>query len=251
MEKELQEIGLSVGESKVYISLLKYGECSITQIIKQSSVSTSKVYDILNRLSKKGFISSITYGKGKKYLASNPRVINELLNKEKSQLYHKEELAKNLITNLESIPQKKVSTRIETLSGSRAISYFFNESIEENDNKTEILVAGYSKEASEFFNLYFRQFHKKRIQKNIPGKVIYDYETWNLKQREKRKFVEQRFFNEGFTTPSFIWICSDVVGIISFTSHEKICIKIKSEEISQSYKNYFEILWQGAIKTNM
>jgi sugar-specific transcriptional regulator TrmB len=50
---------LTKGESKVYQALLELGESPIGGIIKNSSVSHSKIYDILKRLAKKGLVSTI------------------------------------------------------------------------------------------------------------------------------------------------------------------------------------------------
>ena len=51
----LEEIGLTEGENKVYLALLKLGSSTIGRIIKEAQVSNSKIYDILDRLNKKFF----------------------------------------------------------------------------------------------------------------------------------------------------------------------------------------------------
>jgi sugar-specific transcriptional regulator TrmB len=49
---DLVPLGLTEGESKVYLALLRTGPSTIGRIIKEARVSNSKIYDILDRLKK-------------------------------------------------------------------------------------------------------------------------------------------------------------------------------------------------------
>ena len=51
--KILEEIGLTPGEIKVYLALLKIGQSSTGAIANESQVSRSKIYTILDKLAKK------------------------------------------------------------------------------------------------------------------------------------------------------------------------------------------------------
>src|SRR3990167_5476847 len=55
----LTEIGLTPGEIKSYLALLKLGSSSTGPLSKESKVSRSKLYDILDKLEKKGLVSNI------------------------------------------------------------------------------------------------------------------------------------------------------------------------------------------------
>ena len=57
-ERLLQDIGLTNGESKVYLALLNLGETKTGELAKKSQVSSSKIYKILDRLEKKGIVVS-------------------------------------------------------------------------------------------------------------------------------------------------------------------------------------------------
>ena len=73
METEvLEKAGLTLGESKVYLSLLELGQSSITNIVTKSKVSTSKSYDILNRLEEKGLVSHVIISGVKHFKAASP-----------------------------------------------------------------------------------------------------------------------------------------------------------------------------------
>ena len=81
----LEEIGLTEGESKVYLSLLRLGSSTIGKIIKEAQVSNSKIYDILDRLNKKGLIGISLINNVKHFGAKSPSTINDLISdKEKN-----------------------------------------------------------------------------------------------------------------------------------------------------------------------
>ena len=67
--KELEELfqvfGLTQNEIKVYTALLHLKKGTKTPIVRESGVLSSKVYEILDRLIKKGLVSSFKENKVK------------------------------------------------------------------------------------------------------------------------------------------------------------------------------------------
>ena len=55
--KILENIGLTDGEIKVYLALIKLGSSTSGPITDKSGVSRSKIYNILERLIQKGLVS--------------------------------------------------------------------------------------------------------------------------------------------------------------------------------------------------
>ncbi len=241
----LEKIGLTKGESKVYLTLLKIGQTSVGEIINYSGVSRSKIYDILERLKEKGVVSYVIEGKIKKFNAVRPERLQDFLDSEKSEIEEKEKELQKILPSLNKILPKSNKANAEILFGTRGIKAFFEMSLK---SKEEILVAGYPPEASEYFHAYFRDYHKRRIKKKVSGKVIYDYETWFSKKRGKRKYVQQRYLPKGIKTPAFLYIFEDIVGTIVFTKEQKLCFMIKNKEVSNSYKAYFNILWKQSTR---
>jgi HTH-type transcriptional regulator, sugar sensing transcriptional regulator len=81
MLDDLISIGLTSGEAKVFLTLLKLGSAKVGQIVKDSHVSYSKVYDVLERLSAKGLISHIVLGNVKHFNAVEPYRLEEYIKK--------------------------------------------------------------------------------------------------------------------------------------------------------------------------
>src|SRR3989339_40224 len=68
----LKEFGLTETEEKVYLSLLKQGTSLASDIIKKTQLHRTTIYDVLERLISKGFVSYIIQNKIKYYSATNP-----------------------------------------------------------------------------------------------------------------------------------------------------------------------------------
>ena len=65
-EQLLEDIGLTKGEIKVYLTLLKLRETTTGKIIEEAQISSGKIYEILDKLIKKGLVSYIIKDKTSK-----------------------------------------------------------------------------------------------------------------------------------------------------------------------------------------
>src|SRR3990167_3843026 len=82
-ETTLQELGLSINESKVYEALLSLGSSSIEQMAIKSKVHRRNIYDVLSKLLEKGLISEMFVHNRKEYRAIHPsRLLDLILEKE-------------------------------------------------------------------------------------------------------------------------------------------------------------------------
>lgn len=70
--KELQELGLSERESKIYLALLNSGPVLPVQILSMVSVPQSKIYEALKRLVQLGLVAEKPVDRKKLYIAVRP-----------------------------------------------------------------------------------------------------------------------------------------------------------------------------------
>ena len=59
IHKYLTMVGLSEREARVYQALLHIGPSTITRIVNETAIPSSKIYDVLERLEHKGLVSYI------------------------------------------------------------------------------------------------------------------------------------------------------------------------------------------------
>jgi len=68
----LRQLGLSLNESKAYLSLLEKSGITAYEMSKNAGVPPSKIYDSLSKLLAKGFISIVKSGHAPTYVAIDP-----------------------------------------------------------------------------------------------------------------------------------------------------------------------------------
>jgi HTH-type transcriptional regulator, sugar sensing transcriptional regulator len=73
----LTELGLSEYEGRAYVSLLKGSPATAYEISKHSGIPTSKVYEVLKRLSGKGMISILESDRTRRYIPVEPELFLE------------------------------------------------------------------------------------------------------------------------------------------------------------------------------
>jgi sugar-specific transcriptional regulator TrmB len=69
--KALRELGLTAYESAAYLSLIERGVMTASTVSESTNVPFSKVYEVLNRLARKGWID-VERGRPSRYFAKSP-----------------------------------------------------------------------------------------------------------------------------------------------------------------------------------
>jgi len=242
---------LTKGESKVYITLVELGESSIGNIIKISGVSSSKIYDILKRLSEKGLVSSINKN-GKQYFSSsNPERLNEILKQEKKKLEESDKNLKIIIENLNS--RKNISEPLSVLSSYEGINGMKTvlDSILENLKKgDEILILGSPKAVGEKAGGFLKDWQKRRLKTGSVCRIITDVdapsweEIWWEKSKKKRLTLTKKSKS---ISPSYLVITKNSVTTIYF-SGIILSFIIKHKDIASRYIDFFNTLWNSLSK---
>ena len=246
-EQLLEEIGLTKGEIKVYLSLLKLGETTTGKIIENAEISSGKIYEILDKLLKKGLVGYIIKEKTKYFSASSPnRILDYLHEKEKSIKEKEQEIIKELplLLNIEKASKKSDETRL--FKGFKGIQTAIFEALNDLKAKDEVLAMGIVSYKKEHYNLLWQRWHKERVKKKINCRAIFsDKNTDYYKVFKKMKIAEVKVLHG--VTPSAIDIMKESVLIFSY-GEEPSCLSIKNKEIAQSFKTFFETLWRIAKK---
>jgi sugar-specific transcriptional regulator TrmB len=244
-EQLLEEIGLTKGEIRVYFTLLKIGETTTGKIIEEAQISSGKIYEILEKLIKKGLVSFIIKEKTKYFSSASPNRILDYIHEKEKELNKKEqELIKELPSLIAIGKAEKEKKETHLFKGFKGIQTAIFEALEDLTSKDEVLAMGIRSSKEERFNLLWQRWHIERINKKVVCKTIFsDKNTDYYKIFKKMKFVEIRTLEE--VTPSAIDIMKDRVLIFTY-GEEPSCLSIKNKEVADSFKSFFENLWRIA-----
>ena len=190
-EELLAEIGLTKSEIAVYFALLEIGSSTTGPIIKKAGIASGKAYLILDKLVLKGLVTHVIKSGTKHYQAKDPeQLLNYMDEKEKSLIEKKEELKKIIPVLKSQYEEKKYKPIAEVYEGVKGFKTFYEWTLKELEKGETIHIMGVPKEANKKFEGYLVEWNKKRIQKGIKMKIIYNHDCKEFGiKREKMKLI--------------------------------------------------------------
>lgn len=233
----LEDIGLTNAEIKVYLALLELGSTTAGPILEKTGLQNSVVHMTLNKLIEKGLISFVKEGKRNHYQASNPKHISEYIDQKKERF---EQILPELL-NKQKITKEK--PEITTFKGIKGIKELLMELLDAGG--TEHHTFGSTKESLMLGDSWWVNYHKKRSQKGIIAKLIFNESLKFWRAEVKYPKSELRYTKEGFEPLTETIIRNDKIGIIIWTE-KPLGVLINNKSAAQSYDKFFEILWKQA-----
>ncbi|MBL7058841.1 hypothetical protein ISS08_00095 [Candidatus Pacearchaeota archaeon] len=245
-EKEFEEFGLTKGESKVYLSLLKIGESTVGPIVKNSKVAYSHIYEILERLIQKGLVSYILKEKTKYFQAVNPSLLKEYFKKKKNEIDRQETKFEKILPNLLKLNQTKKESSAEIFVGEKGLLTAYNELIK-GYGKTDILRYWYSHDEETYAklnNFYHKLFPKLKGKIRMEGIANQEVRKKIIKEKLP-SFVKAKFVD--FPIPSNIDVFKNKI-LITIWKDVPTAFLITSKEAAKGFISYFDDTWRGAKK---
>ena len=242
MIEELTLLGLTPGEARIYLSLLKAGSSKVGAVVRESGVSYSKVYDVLERLSSKGLVSHVLIGKVKHYSAAEPYRLNDYINKKEERLQTEKELSGRIIPEILKFAGTGQRNSSEIFAGLKGLRTAY-EILLQDAEKGNVLryfypFDDYHEIASPFYERMHLFQKKKQLEERGIGTTIFK----KSKHYRDLKDVRMRFVT--FPLPGTMDIFDDKILMVSWENATGILIS--SREISNHFKRYFDSIWQIA-----
>lgn len=250
-ESVLREIGLTGSEIKVYLALLELGDSTRGDIVNKSKITGSKVYELLEKLQQKGLVSIYSKNKIKHFKPTNPKQILYYLEDKKQKLTQIEKQTKEILPSLLlQFNSSKEEQEVELLTGLKGLEIIFREQVEMLGKRETCYVIGGTKGMDEnVIVAFFQKIHELREDKKIKTKMLYNmYQKKSAsKNYSARKYpgTTTKFIEHA--SPVSINVYKDRTVIIIF-SKKISAIHIKSQDVANSFLEYFNILWKQAMK---
>jgi len=232
----LADLGFTSAEIKVYLALLELGLSTAGPIIDKSDLQSSVVHMTLNKLIKKGFVSFVKEGQRNHYQAADPKHISDYIDDKKMQY---ESLLPELLLKQDMAKKKSEVTTFKGIKGIRELLYVL---LEAGGNEHHTF--GSSKDSLMMGDAFWLSYHKKRNEKNIKAKLLFNesLKEWcdvNLYPKTEYKFTKM-----GFEPLTETIIRNDKIGIILWTE-TPIGILIHNKVAAESYDKFWEMMWKA------
>jgi len=243
---DLEQLGLTEEESRVYLAVLELGGSYVSAIAKKARAHRVNCYHTLDKLVRKGLISSFTQNKIKHYAVESPKILV-------NQLEERYQQAKKLLPELLSITNTLAyKPKIQYYEGLQGIKNIFESTIESNE---EIL--GYTNLAElpkVIPEGYLRDYAKRKVAKKVKTRMLSPRSKEALEYIQKyypgdydMNSTEILFINpEEYPFEYEINIYGNFVSIVSLNPNEPIGMIMESPLYAKSQRSLFKLAWLGA-----
>ena len=237
--EHLREIGLTDNEIRIYLELLKQGEALASELANRTKVNRTLTYQILNKLLERGLISYVIKNNTKYFKSAHPSKLIDFL---KDKELNIQELIPEL-SKLTKSKEKKYD--VELYEGLEGLKTILNDVIRTKPKEFLDLTSGMTTIISPPY--YMDNWEKRRIKAKIYGRFLFNYTEIGRKrgkQLAKLKLSKVKYLPKGLMSPSHIYIYENKVGITLWEKESLFGILIKSQEIANRFREFFNWFWK-------
>lgn len=232
----LGNIGLTRSEIKIYLCLLELNSASASEIAEKSGIYRKNTYDALNKLIKKGLVSSAKVETKQIFTATNPQRLLDFVELRKKEI-------QSVLPELKTLfKSKPLMEEVSVFQGNEGLKTIFEDILKSNLNYD---IFGSDNKFKEFLPYYYPHYQKRKTDSGIRSRAIYS-ENERHKDIVKEFIGEVRFLSKDFVHPSTTIVYGRKVAILIWKENP-FGILISSEEVSESYRYYFELLWSSSV----
>ncbi|MDD4989044.1 MAG: helix-turn-helix domain-containing protein [Candidatus Pacebacteria bacterium] len=248
----LSDLGLQKLEIEVYLASLQAGSGAASVIARIAGQNRVTTYEILKRLSKKGFVK-IRAKQGSKTKYFTPEDLLEIKSRLQSRISHLEDSLENIdevkdeFKALYRLNEKKPVVLF--YDGKEGVRSVLNDIILQKP--PELLSFASADWLDTSFNKegFLDKYWKDRVANNIPCRCIVPETKEGLKffneERNKKEMRFPRFLSPAtYDFKNEINIYNDSVNIISISKGNEHSIIIRSESIAKSMRELFRAMWE-------
>ncbi|MBT4604735.1 hypothetical protein HOC01_03785 [archaeon] len=250
--RELKKLGLTPGEIKVYESLINFGESTKTKLAKRSEVSPSKIYDIANRLIRKGIVTAVKKQGVMHFKAANPKRLGDFVkNKEQEIKGQKDIVDKILPSLLAKYQQNKEDVDIDVYYGWDGLktAFLHLENSAKKKDTSDVFGASVGL-APKQGDIFWKQ-HQLRVEKlGYKVRIIFNEDLKKNRKQRYEYYVEHplheiRYLHQKTLTEFYVY---NEAVLILISLETPIGIMVKSKETVKSFRQFFQTLWKQAKK---
>lgn len=240
VKEQLKQLGMTDNEIDIYLTLLKKTEQSVGDIASRSGLHRQVCYDALERLLEKGFVSYVIKNSKKYFKPLEPKKIIDYLEQKKEGI-------KSILPELNGLfIQEKEETEVEVIKGKNVIRTIYNDIHRVLRERKETLYAMGIEETKflEFDEIGIRQ-HILKMKKNKLKEKLLSKETASFffpGAQSEYRLIPDYLFN-----PNPTHIYGNNVAIIIW-GDPTYGIIIRSKQVADANRKYFQILWETARK---
>lgn len=232
-DEALYNIGFSKNEAKIYRALIELGPSLLGNICGKTKIHRRNVYDSLEMLKDKGFVSATLINNRNVFEAVDPQRLIDIIDERKQEL---------LESMNELLSRRKISTsKVYVYTGLAGRKLMFEEKLKQKGEQYVLGAHFPSPQSKRFVD----QYHHRRAIKKIKLKMLFSSsEVEAAKLFSKYKLVQARILPKQSNSPIAINIYGTKTALLlGSASLEPITIIIDDISLAKEMVSYFNMLW--------
>ncbi len=243
-EKELQSLGLSDKESRVYLAALELGPDTVQHIAQKAGINRPTTYVQIESLKSKGLMSEVEKGKKTFYVPETPDRLSTLLNAFEQEIQFKKNEITRILPALQDLfagaGERPKVRFFEGVEGTTAIREDF---LKTKDKKIQGFV-----NLDKLFQMFpnnEQEYTQRRIAKGIQSYVIYTRQAGPVDNASDSTMLRTAKFMhpDQFPIDADLNIFEEKVALFTYHTAKPIGILIESKEIANTMRAIFNTLW--------
>jgi len=237
---ELEYIGFTPNEAKVYLALLRIGRAQAGRISKECRLERTSTYNALKKLIHEGVVAYVIESNKQVFSVGEPKKIVDMFKE-------KEERAIRIIPRLNELRKfEREKENITKFRGFAGIKTVFNDILNSLNYQEEYLIFGSENQLSQKMPVYAEIFVARKDKKKLKARILMN-ERFRKLGRKMSKYTLVKYVPHGVRSFSNINIYKNKVGIFIWSEIPEAII-IDNKETADSFRSYFEFMWSHATK---
>lgn len=246
VQKQLEELGLTPNEVRIYLASLELGPATAQQLAGKAAVVRPTAYVAIGGLKKRGLMSAHTRGKKEYVQAERPGNLLRIIEGEKKKLAARESKLKSLLPGLESlIVLAKEKPEVNYYEGLEGLEVM-RESLFES-KATEIAVIYNQKAVKRTLpEEAIVLFSYKVIKRGIRGRqIVLCGKDEKIEFSQKAgKYTHKLLYTDDTSNFGEIAIFADYISLVAY--HDKpFGFLLKSKDLAGVAKAMFDLAWDS------
>jgi HTH-type transcriptional regulator, sugar sensing transcriptional regulator len=242
-EQELQNLGLSEKEAKVYLASLEVGAETAQNLAKEAGINRATTYVQIESLKTKGLMSEFEKGKKTYYVAESPQRLTNLFSVFEKELDLRKSEIKKVLPALQGMFEGMGERpKVRFFEGEEGVAAIREDFLKTKDK----LIEGFIN-LDQLFQFKVgdpEAYSARRVEKKIASRLLYARKDGPSKDiNDPKKLRTAKYLGQlKFPLLADITLYENKIAIMTYRA-KPIGIIIESKEITDTLRSIFYALW--------
>jgi len=246
LEKQLQRLGFSEKQAKIYLVCLELGRGTVTEISQKAKIKRSTSFVILQELLEQGLCSSSQVGSKITYIAENPDLILSSLEIQQIEIKEKMNTAKDLVSQLKALDNSSGKKPIfRYFGGKEGLKTIINEELFEKESGLARAIFPVDEVEKIFSDKELRQIGNLRKSLGHKTKTIYIAKADDLPSNKINERVKLPYNKYKNLLKSDIYLYDNKIRFASFDKQVGGFV-LENADLYNTLCVLFDLAWKAS-----